>query len=334
MVNLKSVGLSPSFLFRKRLRRLLPQRWHARLERLERSSRVYIVPTLMGMYFAFIALVLFLIAISYGHNLAYYATFLFFSFVSLSAIIANNNITKVEVSWPRIQFRGRVGEDISVPLILINRSQFSRYDIKLEVNGVSVAHVDELKPLTTQEVVLNLKDLNLKRGHFKLKRLTLATRFPFALFYAWNWSKIPIEVFIHPAPKPSRLKTVVHDNNQSGGELIAKNIGSEEFFVIREHRAGEGLFRIDHRLSLRLDRPQVREYRDQTVRSFLVDLRGGESERSLAEAVDWLDQCSNDSECGFILPDGRHTRIFIGRNNQQNLYDELARFGQNTQELE
>lgn len=333
MAKVKSVGLSPSFLFRKRARALIPKRWHQRLERLEQVPRVYIIPTMMGWYFAAISLVLFLIAVFYGHNLAYYATFLFFSFVSLSAIVANNNIAQIHLRWKQNKGRGRVDGQALSPLVLHNSSSRPRYDIRLEIAGQEVALVNEVPAYSTVEIEVDLSRLIHARGVYAISRMVISTRFPFSLFYAWAWHRCELELLVHPAASQGSLTHHASAQEKEGKGSISKQVGNEEFFIIRSHRPGEGLSRIDRRASMRIGTPQIREFRQEKARSVVLDLRYGEVEEVLSQAVAWLDQLPEDYECGLIFPNGLSSDICRGHHQRILLYDEIALYEKTLQEL-
>src|SRR5690606_10852732 len=165
---MKSVDLSPSFRFRSRVARILPQKWFARIDQTDHSKRVYIIPTRIGFYFTFISFILFLIAISYGHNLAFFATFLFFSFVALSAVVTNENISSLDIAWKSELFRGRESKSFPAQVTLSNNSGKSRYDIAIEVEGKIVGRVSEILPGAHIDVDVDLGKLELSRGIYAI----------------------------------------------------------------------------------------------------------------------------------------------------------------------
>jgi len=100
----------------------LPQQLFEKLVKKTNNARVYIVPSAIGFYFSFIAFVLFLIAISYGHNLAYFSTFLFFSFVSISAVVTNESVHAISVEVVDQIARVQPGTASPYRLRVINKS--------------------------------------------------------------------------------------------------------------------------------------------------------------------------------------------------------------------
>lgn len=323
---MKSEDLSLSFRFRKRLEIILPKFLRASLDKMARYNRIYIIPTSIGFYFAFIAFVLFLIAVSYGHNLAYFATFLFFSFVSLSAIITNENISQLDVRFREEIIRGRSGREFFGTLVFKNNSGRTRYDISIEVGGIVVGHISEIKAASQCEVQIDLGLLELGRGNYRVKAITISTCFPFGLFYSWSWKGAEARILVQPEPQYGRVLNFTRPSQLRGEGTVSHQIGSEEFFEVRAHRPGESLARIDRRRSQNLGTPQIKEYRDENSAVSVIDLRLGEVEESLAKAIYWLDHSTHDVLRGLLLPNGQETKIGRGHTHIQELYDLLAAY--------
>lgn len=321
---MKSVDLSPSFRFRSRAAKLLPERWFIRFDQTDHSKRVYIIPSGIGLYFTFISIILFLIAVSYGHNLAFFATFLFFSFVSLSAIIANENTGSIAATWSHDLVRGRANSSIPTKLIITNRSKKNRYDICVEVSGVTIGILSELPANSQREVEVDLGLLQLSRGVYEIKRFVIATRFPFGLFYAWSWKNDGMKVIVHPLAIPGELPKLVRTSFEDGAGAMAQTLGSSDFHEVRAHRPGESMARIDRRRSQRLDFPQIREFRDESSLINILDLKGQEIEENISVAAYCLDHAPEDYLIGLVLPNGVESEVAKGAIHRLQLLDILA----------
>lgn len=321
---MKSVDLSPSFRFRSRVARILPQKWFARIDQTDHSKRVYIIPSAIGLYFTFISFILFLIAVSYGHNLAFFATFLFFSFVSLSAVIANENTNSITATWSHDLVRGRVGGSVLSKLVVTNRSKKTRYDICVEISGVTVGTLSELPGETQGEIEVDLGLLQLERGLYEVKRFAIATRFPFGLFYAWSWKKDAMTVIVHPKAQTGYLPEQIRPSKEEGTGATASQLGSSEFYEARPHRAGESMARIDRRRSQRLGHPQIREFRDESSLTYVLDLKGSDVEANFSIATHWLDHAPEDCILGLIFPNGVESELARGTQHRLLLLDQLA----------
>lgn len=333
MDNTKSDVLSPSFRFRSALLKYLPKRLQKRASEIERANRIYIVPSAIGLYFSFIGFILFLIAVSYGHNLAYFATFLFLGFVGLSAIIANENVGALQIEWFEQTMRFREHSSGPHKIVIRNNSKRTRYDVAIEITGVTIGYIDEIKSLEAIEVEIDLARLKLQRGLYNVKRLVFSTRFPFGLFYAWTWRPVEIDFIVAPKPKQIHVPLIARTGLFQGQGGISFGQGVDDFYEVRDHRPGESMARIDRRRSMRLDRPQIREFRDEAAKVHILDLRQGKTEEVLAGALHWLDHLDEFSYCGFILPHGNETNIDNTVPHRVALFDEIASFDKVVQVL-
>ena len=64
----------------------------------------------MGLYFIGVNCILFMIALAYAHSFAYVMTFLFFSLISLSALISHYNLKYIGLD-PKTQKKQYAYED-------------------------------------------------------------------------------------------------------------------------------------------------------------------------------------------------------------------------------
>jgi len=303
---------------------LIPKPYHARFFTFEKTERIYIIPTKIGLYFTFIGFVLFLIAISYGHNLAYFATFLFVGFVGLCAIVTNENIRHVTFELPHETVRVRQGVNSFVDIYPKNIGQSGRFDLDFEIHGVSVLHVEELSNKQSERHFLNLNRLQLERGIYRSKRIVISSTFPFGLFYAWKIVAKPLRLIVAPKPQKNFLHETFHGPHGEGQGASAHLAGVSEFHEIREHRERESLRRLDQRKTQQYSRPFVRDYRDEASQSRILDLRTGSDEVALAQALSWLDYLPDEVACGLIFPDGHHSGVDIGALHRIELFDQIA----------
>lgn len=305
----------------------MPDSFIQRISTNTRVHRVYIIPTSVGFYFSFIAFVLFLIAISYGHNLAFYCTFLFFSFVSFSAVIANESVKKIELIASEEKVQIKNGTFSPLKVTIENTSKRSQYDFRIEAQGITIGFVEELKPLEKKIVYLDMSLLDLSRGIYQLKRLTLSTRFPLGLFYSWKYR--PVNNILKVEPKlldGQLLESKGSIDDSSIIESISNRLGTDDFVETRDHRTGEGFGRIDQRRSMVLGSPQVRTYSDESGMSKCLDLRIGDIEENLSYAAFYLNNHQSSQSLSLILPNGFKTICASGVNHSQYLLELLCEF--------
>lgn len=328
---MKSQDLSTSFLFLRRVKGIVPKQIFEKLISNTDKSRVYIVPSAIGFYFSFVAFVLFLIAISYGHNLAYFATFLFFSFVSISAVVTNESVHSISLELVDQAARVQPGQRSPYRLRVINKSRKDQFDITIEAQGKSLVLIDKLAGSSQKDVLIDLSQLELERGHYELKRLGISSRFPFGLFYAWKWIPVNLKLIVRPAPLDMAIRSFEAAGTLAGGGALSHRIGNDEYFETRGHRPGESLSRIDRRHSQRFNFPQIRVFSRDSEEIRIYDLRGNEVEKNLSAACSILATTDSDSSFGFIYPD--ESQYVVGR-GQDFKTQSLDRLSVHRKELE
>lgn len=156
-----------------------------------KNERIFIFFSKQGLYFLFSLFLLFLISITYGNSMAYLALFLFFSTLSLSAIITNENLRGIEI---KNTIKKVIGEDfVKIPFRVINNGKTVAVDIELEIGGQSFLIPKDASTLSV--------DLKLTPGIHQIKRVRLISQYPFGLFYSWKNFSTDINCFIIPYAK-------------------------------------------------------------------------------------------------------------------------------------
>ena len=115
----------------------------------------------------------------------------------------------------------------------------------------------------TSRVRLGLKCI--KRGIYKLRGFRVESGFPFGLVRSRRVFAHDSALVVYPRFQPlGRMDLPVGVRHHPGGVLLASNLGeSFEFIGDREYRDGDSIRDIDWRATARLNRPIVREYREE-----------------------------------------------------------------------
>ncbi|MCG3177715.1 MAG: hypothetical protein BIFFINMI_00034 [Phycisphaerae bacterium] len=111
-----------------------------------------------------------------------------------------------------------------------------------------------------------------RRGVYRLDAMTVFTRFPFSLFVHFARFKDHAELIVYPAigRLAHDITTIAVRTGAAAYRPLDRRGGDEEFFGLREYRAGDNPKRIHWRRSARLGTPLVREMSPPMPRRFMV----------------------------------------------------------------
>ena len=206
---------------------------------------VYILPTKQGLIFANLLMLMLIGAINYNNNLAYLMTFLLASLSVVAIFHTYRNLLQLAISAGHIEPRF-VGETLTIPLRIDNRSGPTRLAIELQFPGEDASVLD-INPHHQQ--FIELETVSTYRGRHVLQRFTIATRFPLGLFRAWanvhlqhSYLVYPRPAAIHQLPAHSYYKLKV-----SGDQ----GVGADDFAGLRQYHKGDSLRHIHWKAAAR-----------------------------------------------------------------------------------
>jgi uncharacterized protein (DUF58 family) len=129
-----------------------------------------------------------------------------------------------------------------------------------EVNGILLP---KLAPGDTTTVAAHFYCR--ARGRFLLRGWRVQTDYPFGLLRAYTFVKEDRPLLVYPRFSPlSDFDIPIGRRYQPGGVALASRLGdSFEYLGNREYRSGDNVRHIDWRATARLNRPIVREYREE-----------------------------------------------------------------------
>ena len=204
----------------------------ARITRLE-SRRIYILPTGVGLIFAFMAFAMLLGSMNYNNNLSFVLTFLLTSLGLVSMHHCQRNLVGLEVSFAGVEpvFAGQSAE---FRIAISNHSRNYRHHLQIYCGNV-VSDIDDLAPGESR--VFKLEMPTETRGHILLPRFGLRTLFPFELFRAWAWLHMDLSGLVYPtladdAPEPP-------PSQSAQGHRQADARGEEDFAGLRRYHDGD-----------------------------------------------------------------------------------------------
>ena len=230
------------------------------------SSRVYILPTRIGMIYSLLLLVLLLGSINYIKSLGFVLTFLLASLGIVGMLMTWRNLAglKVKGLGAAPVF---VGDKARFTVQLENTSADHRYAISIGSTQAS-GDTTDIQPGAIN--TLSFPQVAVRRGYLNPGRVRLETDFPLGLFTAWTWVDLSMQCLVYPAPAVTAAYVAISDHQ--AGEDQADGSGLEDFAGLRKAQPGDSLRRISWKAAARMDELYSKEF------------TGGQPER---QWIDW-----------------------------------------------
>lgn len=197
------------------------------------QRRVFILPTRQGLLFALVLLVMLAGSINYSLGLGFVLTFLLGALAVNAMIHTFRNLAHLRVTGGRAQ-PVFAGDHARFTVHLENRGSADRYAIGLTADRKELAFVDVMaRAATPAEIGIPA----LRRGILRPGRLTLFTRFPLGLYYAWAYLELAMQCVVYPKPAFPGLPLPPAAARAGGGAEHGR--GQEDFSGLRQYHAGD-----------------------------------------------------------------------------------------------
>ena len=239
---------------------------------------IIVLPTLRGVMFTFAALGslgIALVNVGLGTALT---TALLIGFVAASYLMALFSLFRVHIER-RSNADAMADSTVNLPIMIINKSFYYRQAIVVsEKCGFTENHIFNcvIPPLKPHEKLhLDRKIPTLKRGFFKLKKISLLSGDPAGLFKRRRTFNIPGEVMIYPktiniSNLPIRFKRQIMPSPT--GRLLGVAGQGLSFFGIREYRPRDEMRFIHWKATASQGKLMVKEFEANTVDRVVVVL--------------------------------------------------------------
>ncbi len=200
------------------------------------QRRVYILPTRQGVVFAAVLLMMLLGAINYNLSLGFVLTFLLVAMAFNGMLFTFRNLARLNVSGGRTH-AVFAGNSAQFTLNLANHGERERHGIGLSLDrrGRSDVEFTDVPAGATAQVSVTVPAP--RRGKLRPGRLTLFTRFPLGLYYAWSYVQPDMHCIVYPRPAPAGLPLPPAEANQGIG--AAHGQGQEDFAGLRPYHLGD-----------------------------------------------------------------------------------------------
>ena len=197
------------------------------------QRRVYILPTRQGLVFACSLLVMLTGSINYTLGLGFVLTFLLGALGVNAMIYTFRNLAHLRVSGGRAQ-PVFAGETAHFTVHIENESDSHRHAIGLTSDRRTAAFVDA-PARSTVPAMIGIRAV--RRGILRPGRLTLFTRFPLGLYYAWAYVELDMHCLVYPYPASPALPLPPAASTAGAG--AERGRGQEDFSGLRQYHAGD-----------------------------------------------------------------------------------------------
>ena len=211
------------------------------------QRRVFILPTRHGLVFAVVLLVMLAGSINYSLGLGFVLTFLLGALGVNAMIHTFRNLANLRVTGGRTR-PVFAGDTAFFTVHLENSGDADRYAIGLTHDRKQASFVDLMARSTTPALAAVPA---LRRGILRPGRLTLFTRFPLGLYYAWAYIDLDLRCIVYPRPAPPGLP--MPPAATSAGAGAERGHGQEDFSGLRQYHLRR--FAAPHRVEGRRARP-------------------------------------------------------------------------------
>lgn len=238
-----------------------------KIKNLPRHHRVYILPTRHGLAFLLALFFLFLLALTYGHSLAFAAAFFLTSLLMSSALLTNLNLKGLEISQISLPDVMRLEEFEDLQCLIKNKNRRARFDLMVESWGANSCDAFVLKECPGEQEAWVRSALKIdQRGAYQASKITLSTTFPLGLFRAWM--TFPLKSSVHIAPK-AREHGRVHEEwldiqeDEHSVQFKARD-NAEDFYQHSFFHQGESWKKIDWKAWATKDQLLKKDYFDRS----------------------------------------------------------------------
>lgn len=197
------------------------------------QRRVFILPTRHGLVFALTLALMLVGSINYTLSLGFMLTFLLAALGILAILHTFRNLAQLRVCAGKTPpvFAGSVAQ---FGLWLENRSRLHRYAIGLARDRRDAVYAD-VPARDTLPVQLPVPAV--RRGVLRPGRLTVFTRYPLGLCYAWSYVELDASCIVYPQPEALHIPLPL--TQPSPGSGVDYGEGQEDFAGLRAYHPGD-----------------------------------------------------------------------------------------------
>lgn len=222
---------SPGGRFGRWLERRIPAARSVTLD----QRRIFIFPSLPGLFFLLLLLLILLTAINYQNNMAYAVAFLLATLFIIAILHTYANLAGLSLHAVSAT-SAFPGQQSEFTLRLERGRRASHFGLRLAWPGGSDTQVS-LVDRDSAELALFVPVGT--RGWHHPGRLLLESSYPLGLLRCWTWVDLDLRALVYPQPLASSVLPGGSSERPEGATVPVS--GSDDFHGFREYRRGDSL---------------------------------------------------------------------------------------------
>lgn len=285
--------------------------------------RVYILPSLQGLAYAGMVMVILLGSMNYNNNLGLGIAFLLAAIALVGMHYCHRNLCGLRVLSAHAQ-PVFAGQQASFVVRIANLAPHWRYGVCLHYQD-QLCDVIDLPPHGRGELVFAVEAP--RRGAVEVERINLSTSQPFALFTCWAWVYLDLRALVYPRPADKARPPSPTPTDTGGAQENER--GDADFAGLRDYRDGDSPRHIAWKSFARDEELRVKQFAGTDVASHWFDwreARAANAEGRLSIICRWiLDARRKGDAFGLRLP-GQTIDPAFGRRHAHRCLAALAEF--------
>jgi uncharacterized protein (DUF58 family) len=249
-----------------------------------RRGRIYILPTGLGMAFGLMLVGMLLGSLNYGNNLGLALTFLLgaLGVVAMHACHRNLEALVARATSADPPF---AGQDAHFRIAVSNPGRAPHFDLEAVAIGGPQATISIA---AGGDSCFTLRAPTQRRGSIVLRRVEIATRYPYGLFRAWAVLHPGTHCLVYPQPARDAPAPPQAPGVAGGG---AARRGEDDFAGLKDYHPGDPPRHIAWKAYARADKLLVKEFSGEAEATPVFDIEdapGTELEARLSVLARWI----------------------------------------------
>lgn len=199
------------------------------------QRRVFILPSRQGVVFMVLLIMMLTGSVNYNLSLGFVLTFLLGAMSIITILHTFRNLAHLQLTPGRVH-PVFAGDTAHFTIRIENPSAADRYSIGISSNDSDTIFCD----VQSQQSVFPTVPIPApRRGLLRPGKLTLFTRYPLGLYYAWAYFEPAMHCVVYPRPAEPGL--ALPSAESSTGQGAVSGLGLEDFAGLRQYHPGDSL---------------------------------------------------------------------------------------------